>query len=746
MKLRRFLLVAALAFASFSARAQPLIVGYFPFWASYSHGAALSDAPVEKLTHLVYAVASLQPDGSVTSGDFFADQVRVHAGDDNQLYRGNYALIPQLKARNPRLKVLLSVGGWARSTHFSDVAADGGKRARFVATALAMMDKHGFDGIEFDWRFPVVGGAEGTGKRPDDLANYRLLMHEMRQACDARKRPCTLSLTLSPQASMRPGWRGADLFRDVDFATLIASDFYGEWSTSTGHKSPLLPDPAHPGPSVAGAVADLKAGGVDTGKLVLLLPAQGASWLGVPPTNHGLYQPFKGVPFGTWDADKNKPTGLFTYNEITKLDAAGGFERNWDDVAKAETLYQPQTGQLISFESPRALAAKLEFIDQQGLAGVGLWETSSDAPGDAALLEQAWRHYHPWLARWASVREHAGSWLPWLGAALAGLLAAGLLFWRLQRRGLRQLEHAQHARLLETLNVLPDQLLLVAQQVVRAKARWPDRLPVVDAEQLDLVASSSLAIRHQLLPLAAAIAPDAVRETPTRRDALLELERFTRQLSEQRSLERMLETMLRFVADDERVCEATLLEEETQEAPSGDLLQLDATRTAATVRHASFADYGVALRFHTELSDEEEVYFRSLANQLVLVRQQLHELARQPQLLAELYEIAYRREKLHFIRADKGYSGIYASDLAAPHYVTLRLRAIRLYFGELVQVHRSYLVRPKSVSGYRRGAGGGMELVIAGQGVPVARTYLPQLKRQFPAWFRTEVAAAACSS
>ena len=755
MTLRQCLLVAALACASLCARAEPLIVGYFPFWASYSHGASLADVPAEKLTHLIYAVGKLGPDGSVAPGDFFSDLVRVYTGDDKQLYRGNYALIPLLKARNPKLKVLLSVGGWNWSRWFSDVAADPAKRTRFVTTALALMDQYGFDGLELDWRFPVVGGPPETGKRPDDLANYQLLLHVLRQACDQQRRAsCQIAMTVSPVPWTRPSWPSAAMVKDVDFVSVIASDFQGAWSKTTGHKSPLRDDPAHPGPSIASAVSQMTAAGLPARKLVLILPAQGMSWLGVPPQNQGLYQPFKGVSVGTWDTEQSAPSGVFTYGEIVNLVARGGFESYWDSVAQAESLYAPRTGQLISYESPRAFAAKLDYIQQQHLAGVALWEISSDAPGDLALLEQGWRYFHPWRARWAAMLSHTTATLPWLVAILAGVVLALLVLWQWQRRRRWQAERLRYEKVVVTLRELPAGLQAVAQGAVQLLPCLPDPRDVAAVRQLQALATSSLAIHHQILPLAQLEHADitgaesALAEPVTNAcGALLGLERFTRELAEQRSLERMLDTMLRFLADDPRVSEAVLLEEEGEAASVPDeVLHLDQSRTAALLRHGTFADYGLALRFHSALSDEDAVYFRTLANQVVLVRQQLHELARQPQLLSELYEIASRRDKLHYIRADRGYSGIYAADLTAPHYVTLRLRAIRLYFDELVQVHRSYLVRPKAVTGSRRAAGGGVELIVAGQSVPVARTYLGQLRRQYPAWFKAEAPAAACSS
>lgn len=119
------------------------------------------------------------------------------------------------------------------------------------------------------------------------------------------------------------------------------------------------------------------------------------------------------------------------------------------------------------------------------------------------------------------------------------------------------------------------------------------------------------------------------------------------------------------------------------------------------------------------------------------MRAQLYELGRQPQLLSELYEIASRREKIHFIRADKGYSGIYASDLRAPHYITLRLRAIRMYFDErqLLQVHRSYLVNPKKVLNASKRGRDGWVLNIGDEAIPIARQYLVRLRSDFAHWF-----------
>ncbi|WP_169307377.1 glycosyl hydrolase family 18 protein [Chitiniphilus eburneus] len=743
MRFRLFLAACLLCVSAVSAARAPAprLVAYFPFWASYSHGAMLSDAPVERLTHLIYAYADLRPDGTVQPGDRFADLVKIQPGGNGTLRQGNFSLIPGLRERNPQLKVMIAIGGWNWTRHLSDVAADPALRHRFVASTLAFFDRYGFDGIEIDWRFPVAGGHPDTVHRADDLANYQLLLQALRHGCATRPNGCQIAITLPPQAESRAAGDYRALTEAVDFVSLIGTDFHGAWSTRTGHKSPL-----HGAPGIAEAVQALVADGLPRDKLVPMLPAQGVSWIGVPALRQGLDQPHRGTPWGTWDNEKTGPSGIYTLEEIGRLARGGDFVRQWDDAAQAETLYSAQKAQLVSFESPRAFAAKLAFVDREALGGVGLWEVSSDSPGSAGLITQAYRHYHPWRATWLGLRDQTPFGLPWLAALFALVLAVSATAWRLRRKRRRAVQgelitRDEFAAILAT---LPDDLRLTAHMAQQVRTRSAARLPSAGIAHLQRIVGDSLALCAQLQPLADTVVARHLRPPG---QELADLQRFTAQLSGERSLEGMLDAMLRFLADDERVCAAQRLEADAPpESDDGDdeVLLLSASRCEALVRHATLADQQLALRFNAPLSETEEIYFRSLCNQVVLVRRQLQTLARQPQLLSELYDVASRRDKLQFIRADRGYSGIHASDLPSPIHITLRLRALRLYFddSQLVQVHRSYLVRPGAVEGIRR-ARGGVELLIGRHTVPVARPYLASLKQRFPQWFALH---AACDS
>src|SRR5437763_13679106 len=89
------------------------IVGYY-----YGKGRPeyqLSQVPVQELTHLIYSLAKPTARG---------DCKMAHPDVDTR----NLLLLKNLKARNPRLLILLSVGGWSGSRYFSDVASSASAR------------------------------------------------------------------------------------------------------------------------------------------------------------------------------------------------------------------------------------------------------------------------------------------------------------------------------------------------------------------------------------------------------------------------------------------------------------------------------------------------------------------------------------------------------------------------------------------------------------------------------------------
>ncbi len=92
------------------------------------------------------------------------------------------AAIRRWKAVNPKLSVLLSVGGWGAGG-FSTMAKTEAGIAAFVSSAIDMTKRIGLDGIDLDWEYPTIGSA-GIDFAPEDKQNFTALLAALRKSQD----------------------------------------------------------------------------------------------------------------------------------------------------------------------------------------------------------------------------------------------------------------------------------------------------------------------------------------------------------------------------------------------------------------------------------------------------------------------------------------------------------------------------------------------------------------------------------
>ncbi len=315
----------------------------------------IAQIQAKKLTHINYAFANVV-DGLVTEGEgrYENDSTKL-----NQLRR--------LKNINPQLKILISIGGWTWSGGFSDAVLDDVGRKKFTASAIDYLIRHDLDGLDFDWEYPGLPGNDNT-YRPEDKENFVLMLKSVRLALDSLG-DLRDKYYLSTIAS--GGFQDyldvndlAEGQKYLDFINIMAYDFIGEWSDTTGHHTNLYTNQPG-GRSAENAVLQHVEAGIPIGKLVLGMGFYGRSWENVNAENSGLYQKgegWKGIPF----------------EEINILLKHSEYISKWDDVAKAPYLWNPEKRIFITYEDQRSILEKAKFIKEKGLGGAMFWEYSED--------------------------------------------------------------------------------------------------------------------------------------------------------------------------------------------------------------------------------------------------------------------------------------------------------------------------------------------------------------------------------
>lgn len=366
----------------------PRIVGYLASWGVRSKGLRIRDIPGNRLTHIFYAFGRVGADGLAALGDPCVDigecgaEGRPAVIDEG----GNFEQLRTLKRRYGHLKVLISLGGWTGSAHFSDAALTDEGRQRLVESTLdAFLRPYPglFDGIDVDWEFPVAGGAPGNAERPEDRRNHTLLLEEYRRQLDALGRARGRRYELSIAASARPQ-EIAQLELDrlpgiLDFINVMTYDYHAG-ATRTHFNAPLHAVTGDPTPrlNIDASMSIFTAAGVPRRQLVVGVPFYGRIYGDVAPVDAGLFQA------GDHRAETDWGRTSIDYRVLAAREPERhGFTRHWHEEAQVPWLYNPAARVWISHDDKQSIAAKAEYVRTQQFGGIMFWELGGD---DGTLL------------------------------------------------------------------------------------------------------------------------------------------------------------------------------------------------------------------------------------------------------------------------------------------------------------------------------------------------------------------------
>ena len=244
---------------------KPVIVAYVFAQDNPIHPGEIA---AQKLTRINYAFANIKS-GRIVNG---------FANDDQ-----NMTALVALKQENPSLTVLVSVGGWLWSGAFSDMALTKESRGIFIASVVEFVRQHQLDGLDVDWEYPGLPGAE-PHFRAEDKQNYTLLLKELRSAFNQETSRTHKRLYLTIAAGASDEFLGntemAEVAKYVDTVNLMTYDFTEAGVDAlTGHNAPLYANPQdvrHT--SSDAAVKAFEHAGVPAAKILLGVPFYARMW------------------------------------------------------------------------------------------------------------------------------------------------------------------------------------------------------------------------------------------------------------------------------------------------------------------------------------------------------------------------------------------------------------------------------------------------------------------------------------
>lgn len=271
-----------------------------------------------------------------------------HVNDDFRTMRigeePRFQSVLALREQNPKLKIMISIGGWG-SGNFSEMAADENLRKAYCADVKRVVDKYRLDGIDLDWEYPTSSAA-GISSSPEDTENYVLLFRDMRAALGD-----DVLLTVASACDADNGVDIPNIVQYVDFVNIMAYDMDGN---QPAHNAALYRSDIPCVRSCEEAVRDHLNRGVPKEKIVL----------GMPFFGHGKF----GFRYPVRDYTK------------VELDLPEGYTQMWDEVARVPYVIDSEGRLVYTYDDVRSIKEKCDFIKERGLRGGMYWEFSNDDP------------------------------------------------------------------------------------------------------------------------------------------------------------------------------------------------------------------------------------------------------------------------------------------------------------------------------------------------------------------------------
>jgi chitinase len=309
----------------------------------------LDSFPTDKLTHIIFSFCHLRGNRMIVTSAYDSTIINRIVG---------------LKTRNSRLKVILSMGGWAGCRTCSSVFSTKKGRRQFSRSVRQLTDFFHTDGIDLDWEYPALPSVPGYPFSPDDKQHFTLLLQKLRKKLARQDEISFAAGGFTTYLATSVDWK--KIAPLVNHINLMTYDLVNGYDTVTGHHTPLYSTPRQH-ESIDHAVRFLDSAGVPLSKLVIGAAFYGRLFEGVDSIDNGLYR-------------SGRFRRSIDYRDLAAwLSTDSGFIIHRDPVAQAPYIYNARLHLFLTYDDTISISLKTKYVMQKGLGGIMFWQLGEDS-------------------------------------------------------------------------------------------------------------------------------------------------------------------------------------------------------------------------------------------------------------------------------------------------------------------------------------------------------------------------------
>ncbi len=271
------------------------------------------------------------------------------------------------KAKENGVRFVLVIGPPSDPKRFEAIGASAELRKKFAKNVVDAINEYGFQGVDVDWEYPT----EAT------KGNYTLLIKELYEQVKNNDPEHLVTSAIPAGPYSYPKFDLKNSVQYLDYINMMSYDMQSD-STTTHHAALYRNSSVGVigGCSIDESVATFtgKTQGVPLNKIVI-----GAAFYGrkAPTTKTITGDPLnKAIP-----SDEKATSVTYTAIKNSYL-TKSTCKEYWDDKAKAPYCYDTATNTFISYDNPKSIKLKCQYVSSKGVRGIMWWDSGSDTTGD----------------------------------------------------------------------------------------------------------------------------------------------------------------------------------------------------------------------------------------------------------------------------------------------------------------------------------------------------------------------------